>query len=164
MRREFAGTCAKELQEPGSNEDQFAFSLAGLRLALCDGASESYNSSVWARIISRRFASDPKFSPDWLAAAQREYVDAHDFQTMSWSQQSAYERGSFCTLLGVDYDPVHDTVDVLAVGDSIAVLIDDDRYVVAWPFEDPERFNRPLKYQSTPPAATANMGTLIDEW
>lgn len=140
MRLEFVGTCAKDPQEPDSNEDQFDFSEDGLRLALCDGASESYNSRLWAKIISRRFAEDPKFGPEWLSAGLREYVAAHDFPTMSWSQQSAYERGSFCTLLGIDYDTIHNAVDVLAVGDSIAILIDDDRYVGAWPFDDPERF------------------------
>lgn len=109
-------------------------------MAVCDGASESYNSRLWAKIISRKFAADPKFSPDWLSGALHEYVAAHDFPTMSWSQQLAYGRGSFCTLLGIDYDTVHHTVDVLAIGDSIAILIAEGSYVQAWPFDDPERF------------------------
>jgi hypothetical protein len=59
---------------------------------------------------------------------------------MSWAQQSAYERGSFSTLLGVEYDGQHHDVDVLAIGDCIALLTDEDHYVEAWPFTDPERF------------------------
>jgi hypothetical protein len=140
MRRDFAGTCAKDPQEHDYNEDQFEVSWHGLRLALCDGASESYNSRLWAKIISRKYAADPKFRPDWLADALREYIAAHDFPTMSWSQQSAYERGSFCTLLGIDYDTVHQVVEVFAIGDSIAILIDDGRYVDAWPFVELKRF------------------------
>lgn len=140
MKRDFAGTCPKDLQEPDSNEDQFNFSKDGARLALCDGASESYNSRLWAKIICRKFATDPKFGPKWLSDALHEYIAAHDLHSMSWSQQSAFERGSFSTLLGVEYDPYHRAVDVLAIGDCVALLTDGDRFVDAWPFSDPERF------------------------
>ena len=140
MKTEFVGTCPKELQEPASNEDQFEFSNHGFRLALCDGASESYNSKLWAKIICRKFASDPKFDTEWLSDALHEYIGNHDFATMSWSQQSAFERGSFCTLLGIEYDGLHNTVDVLAVGDCIALMLDGDRYIEAWPYDDPARF------------------------
>ena len=59
---------------------------------------------------------------------------------MSWSQQAAFERGSFSTLLGVDCDAIHRAVDVLAIGDCIALLVDGGRFVEAWPFENPDRF------------------------
>lgn len=140
MNKEFAGTCPKDLQEPGSNEDQFCFSEDGLRLGLCDGASESYNSQLWAKIISQKFAADPKFGPQWLSDALGAYISAHDFLSMSWSQQNAYERGSFSTLLGIDFDPIHRAVDVLAVGDCLALLVDENRFIEAWPIADPERF------------------------
>lgn len=140
MKQEFAGTCPKDRQEPGSNEDQFCFSDDGLRLGLCDGASESYNSQLWAKIISQKFAADPKFGPEWLSDALGAYIAAHDFPSMSWSQQSAYERGSFSTLLGIDFDPIHRAVDVLAVGDCLALLVDEDQFIEAWPITDPERF------------------------
>ena len=140
MKKEFAGTCPKDLQEHDSNEDQFCFSEDGLRFALCDGASESYNSQLWAKIISRKFADDPKFGPEWLSDALGDYIAAHDFPAMSWSQQSAYERGSFSTLLGIEFDSVHGTLEVLAVGDCLALLVDGDRFIEAWPITDPERF------------------------
>ena len=140
MKREFVGTCPKEIQEPESNEDQYEFSKDGARLALCDGASESYNSRLWAKIVCRKFASDPKFGPGWVSEALGEYITSQDFSAMSWSQQSAFERGSFCTLLGVEYDGIHNAVDILAIGDCIALLVDGDQYVESWPFGDPARF------------------------
>ena len=140
MKKEFAGTCPKDIQEPGRNEDDFCFSEDGLRLGLCDGASESYNSQLWTKIICRKFAADPKFGPEWLADALGGYIAAHDFPNMSWSQQAAYERGSFSTLLGIDFDPVHRAVDVLAIGDCLALLVDEGRFIEAWPITDPERF------------------------
>ena len=140
MKKEFAGTCPKDIHEPSSNEYQFCFSDDGLRLALCDGASESYNSLLWAKIICRKFADDPNFGHEWLSDALGKYIVAHDFPAMSWSQQSAYERGSFSTLLGIDFDPLHRALDVLAVGDCLALLVDEDRFIESWPITDPERF------------------------
>ena len=89
-------------------------------LALCDGASESFDSSVWAQILADKFARDPAVTPEWLGDAIAEYVSRHDFDTMSWSQQASYERGSFSTLLGAQYDPEHRAVEILSVGDSLA--------------------------------------------
>lgn len=140
MKREFAGTCPKEPQESDSNEDQSAFSEDGTRFALCDGASESYNSRLWAKVLAEKFAANPAFGPEWLAEALRDYIAGHNFEAMSWSQQAGFERGSFSTLLGIEFDSEHRTVDVLAVGDCVAVLVDDEHFVEAWPFADPERF------------------------
>lgn len=140
MKREFAGTCPKEPQEPESNEDQSAFSEDGVRFALCDGASESYNSRLWAKVLAEKFAANPAFGPEWLAEVLRDYIAGHDFEAMTWSQQAGFDRGSFATLLGIEFDSHHRTVDALAIGDCVAVLVDADRFIEAWPFADPERF------------------------
>lgn len=140
MKREFAGTCPKEQQEPDSNEDQCAFSEDGARFALCDGASESYNSRMWAKVLAEKFAANPAFGPEWLAEVLRDYIAGHDFEAMTWSQQAGFDRGSFATLLGIEFDAEHRTVDALAIGDCVAVLVDGERFVEAWPFANPERF------------------------
>jgi len=70
---------------------------------------------------------------------------------MSWSRQASYERGSFSTLLGVQHIPGNQTIEVLAVGDSLAVLTDGDKLVTSWPFSDPERFKeRPTLFATLP--------------
>lgn len=140
MKREFAGTCPKESQEPDSNEDQSAFSEDGARFALCDGASESYNSRLWAKVLAEKFATNPAFGPEWIAEALRDYIAEHDFKAMTWSQQAGFDRGSFSTLLGIEFDSERRTVDLLAIGDCVAVLVDGERFVAAWPFSDPEQF------------------------
>lgn len=140
MKREFAGTCPKESHEHDSNEDQNAFSEDGARFALCDGASESYNSRLWAKVLAEKFAANPAFGPEWIAEALRDYIAEHDFEVMTWSQHAGFDRGSFSTLLGVEFDSEHRTVEALAIGDCVAVLVDGERFVDAWPFSDPERF------------------------
>jgi hypothetical protein len=144
MKCEFIGTCPKDFSEPESNEDKFAFSEDGLVVALCDGASESYNSKLWARMLSEKYVSDPCLTPDWIHKVVDRYAAEHDFANMSWSKQAAFERGSFATLLGIKRNVADSNVEVLAVGDCIAFLVDGDRLVDSWPFSDPEHFkNRP---------------------
>ena len=103
MRLLFEGSCPKDPLGSDINEDRRVFDAARGALALCDGASESFNSSVWAQILADKFVADPAVTPDWLAGAVADYVSRHDFESMSWSRQASYERGSFSTLLGIQH-------------------------------------------------------------
>ena len=141
MKLEFLGTVPKDPGYPEANEDKFAFSEDGRRLALCDGASESFNSKLWADLLARKFIADPKVNPEWVASAFAEYSATHDFPSMSWSKQAAFERGSFATLIGVEEFEEHQAVEILAIGDSITMLVDCGKLICAWPFDNPEKFN-----------------------
>ena len=160
MRADFAGSCPKDLAEPESNEDKFVLSEDGSRLALCDGASESYDSRMWATQLASQFVEDPKFDVEWMHRAVVAFNTAHDFEAMSWSKQSAFERGSFSTLLGVEHDASNGVLDVLAIGDCIALLLDGDGLVEAWPFGDPERFKEHPTLLATLPAHNAFISEL----
>lgn len=140
MKCEFSGSIPKDPNYPEANEDKFAFSEDGRRVALSDGASESFDSKLWADLLAHAFVADPKVRPEWVHSAQAEYVAAHDFQSMSWSKQAAFERGSFATLIGVEQFEEYDAVEILAIGDSIALLVDEGKLIHGWPFEDPEKF------------------------
>ena len=140
MKREFSGTIPKDPSCPEANEDKFAFSEDGRRLALSDGASESFDSKLWADLLVQRFIADPKVRLEWVASVLAEYSAAHEFKSMSWSKQAAFERGSFATLIGVEQFEEHDAVEVLAIGDSIALLADGGKLIHGWPFEDPGKF------------------------
>lgn len=140
MRLIFQGSCPKDPLGSDINEDRWAFDEVHGRLALCDGASESFNSSIWAQILADKYILDPVVTPDWIANAIADYAAHHDYAAMSWSRQASYERGSFSTLLGIEYIRHSKTVDVLAVGDSLAVLIDAGKVMHSWPYSDPERF------------------------
>ncbi|MDA8255043.1 MAG: hypothetical protein M0Z99_05290 [Betaproteobacteria bacterium] len=151
MRLLFLGSCPKDPTVSDINEDRWAFSNQNGTLALCDGASESFDSSVWAQILADKFVLDPAVTPEWLSDGLAEYVARHNFAAMSWSQQASYERGSFSTLLGVQYIPGNGAVEILAAGDSLAVLADSSRFVSSWPYSDPESFkDRPTLFATLP--------------
>lgn len=140
MRTIFVGSCAKELDSPEANEDAYAFSADLQRYVLSDGASESYDSQLWAKLLVSKFTDEGLFSDKWLATAITDYQAQHDFSSMSWSQQLAYERGCFGTLLSVEHDYRNDRLIMFAVGDTVAVLLIGLKVVHSWPLDDPERF------------------------
>ena len=151
MKLMFCGSCRKDPFGYDANEDRWAFSESASLLALCDGASESFSSSVWAQILADKFVHDPALTPKWLSDALTEYALRYDYASMSWSRQASYERGSFSTLLGVQHDAMRGMAEILAVGDSIAVLTDGGKIVSVWPFSDPERFkDRPMLLATLP--------------
>ena len=71
MRLLFCGSCRKDPSGDDVNEDRGAFSESRGTLALCDGASESFNSAAWAEILAKKFVLDPAVTPEWLADAAR---------------------------------------------------------------------------------------------
>ncbi|UTP23371.1 hypothetical protein NMB33_06365 [Burkholderia sp. FXe9] len=105
MKRAFAGSVPKEFSNPEANEDVLAFSDDGRRFALSDGASDSFNSKLWANLLANKYLDEPGLSEEWIGKALADYAVAHDFASMSWSKQAAFERGSFATLLGGEFFP-----------------------------------------------------------
>jgi hypothetical protein len=135
------------------NEDAWQSSRKGVS-ALSDGASVSFDSASWARILVRHYARCPSLDPAWLASALAEFAKLHERESMPWMQQAAFDRGSFASLLGLRRCG-GERVKVLAIGDSIAVLCDADRVVATFPYQTPEQFDQRPWLLSTNPAENA---------
>lgn len=131
-------TVGKQPDEPHLNEDASACAKGRGVFAVSDGASESFASRRWARILVDRYLRQPAIDDAWLAEAIATYRTAFDRSAMSWSAQAAFDRGSFATLLGLRFDPTG--VSVLAIGDSLAVLVEDGRIRETFPYDEPEQF------------------------
>ena len=124
LRVAFKGQVPKDLAFAGEIEDAMAFAPEAGRVAISDGASESYDSRSWAHLLVRRFVADPDVGPGWLNAAVAEYREQSSFTDLSWSRQAAFDRGSFASLLGIGYLPQEQRLKLHCVGDSVAVMID----------------------------------------
>lgn len=136
-------TTAKQQHEPHLNEDAaFVLMRKGI-YALSDGASESYDSRRWARTLVARYACVPNITDAWIQDAIAAYDTGFDREELSWSKQAAYDRGSFGTLLGACIQD--DCIQLLAIGDSLAVIEKDGNAVLTHPYKTPEEFSfRPL--------------------
>lgn len=145
----YAGTAPKDFNFPESNEDTYALDQQTHRFALSDGASESFDSKLWAKILADKFILNPALDKSWLADGIQIYSTKHDFPSMSWSKQASFERGSFATLIGVEYFPTHQSVDVLCVGDSLAVFIDELSYIDSFSYTHAFKFKERPELLST---------------
>lgn len=147
MLREF--TTQKSNSIP--NEDFYEISKNGRAFAMSDGASISFDSKNWASILVRRFLETPKISKHWIEAAADSYDSLHDRENMPWMQQGAFDRGSFATLLGLEFFPDATGVRVFAIGDTILVLLDNGRVVKTIPYICSDEFDKSPILISTNP-------------
>jgi len=117
-----------------------ALAAAVGRVAVSDGASESFDSRTWASLLVAKFLDDPGLCVSWLDDAVTSYAQQFAVSDMSWSQQAAFERGSYATLLGVEHSHLDHSVTIQCVGDSLAVLLDDGEFVDSFYYRRAEAF------------------------
>jgi hypothetical protein len=124
------------------NEDKFQHNSRKGICALSDGASVSFDSEHWSEILVRRFAQEPTFSAEWLANAIAQFTKKYDRDSLPWMKQAAFDRGSFASLLGVCLSDDGNAVEVLAIGDSLAVLCDGDKIKDTFPYREASQFDQ----------------------
>nr|WP_308494805.1 protein phosphatase 2C domain-containing protein [Duganella fentianensis] len=139
---------------PDLNEDAWSVDERTTHIALSDGASESYDSKRWAQLLVQRYADDPCTTEgwllkDWVMDAVAAYENGIDFDALSWSKQLAFERGSFATLLTLELAENGNEVEVLSIGDCLAVHYRQGAVVFSYPFTSPEEFEERPQLLST---------------
>jgi hypothetical protein len=137
--------------DEGQNEDSFHRSAKGV-YALSDGASVSFDSASWARILVRRYARKPEFTREWLTDAIAEFRKLYDRDSLPWVQQASFDRGSFASLLGIRIVDAGRLIQVLSIGDSLAVLCDGDCIKATFPLSEAAEFSRSPQLLCTNPA------------
>jgi len=145
----FAGQVPKELQFPEDIEDALKMTADDSRLVISDGASESFDSKTWARLLVSSFVQCPELNESWLANAISRFAARFDFANLSWSKQAAFTRGSFATLLAVDQSTGPDNVNITSVGDSLAVFLDSGELLQSFPYVQAEEFQQRPQLLST---------------
>jgi hypothetical protein len=147
----FFGSVPKQPGDGDRNEDAFRWRPERRALALSDGATESFDSKLWARILARRFVRDLDLTLGWVSAAIEVFRRHHKPEAMSWSRRAAFNRGSYATLLGVETNPEGTEARIVAVGDTVAALLDGRELVTTFPYTDPDEFRRRPALLSTKP-------------
>src|SRR5262249_283603 len=82
------------------------------------------------------------FTREWLSAAIAEFRKLYDRDKLPWMQQASFDRGSFASLLGVRMVDGGKAIQVLSVGDCLAVLCDGDPIKPTFPPPSPSQFGR----------------------
>jgi hypothetical protein len=79
----FVGQVPKEIGYGEANEDAYELAAESGRIALSDGASESFASQSWARLLAKRFVSQPELNATWLDDAVADHVAQFDYPSVS---------------------------------------------------------------------------------
>jgi len=143
-------TISKEPDYPESNEDSFFWTATGTACAMSDGASESFDSRTWGRLLCEVFtqtfsaADGPLLNEQSLrtviAESRRRFIRKTAQRSLSWSQQAAFDRGNFASLLGVIEKKSE--VELIAIGDSVALWKDLSGRIHSHVLQDPASFKK----------------------
>jgi hypothetical protein len=136
------------------NEDRYQSSRKGFH-ALSDGASVSFDSASWAQILVRRYARNPEFTREWIDEAIAEFGRLYDRESMPWMKQASFDRGTFASLLGIRVLDEGRNIQVLAIGDTLAVLCDGDAINSTFPYTEPGEFDQRPQLLCTHPSENA---------
>ncbi|MGL4424130.1 MAG: hypothetical protein ACRCZF_25975 [Gemmataceae bacterium] len=143
------------------NED--AVGVAGAHAAVADGASEGWQSGLWARALVEAFCAGPPM-PDtfaaWLVRAQSHYQEqdaAPAATATAWYAEEKQQQGAFSTFVGFSLLPSKDggwRYRAVAVGDSCLFQVRGGNFLTRWPVESIADFgNRPILVGTNGPAA-----------
>lgn len=159
----------KQGNKPEENEDRLrttglgSAKQSGVRVALCDGASESAFARDWAGIVARRFVDRPldiagldsRKLQEWLEPCQAAWNDRLP-EKIPWHGRAKVQRGALATLLGVTFRIRRRAASAvswqaMAVGDSCLFIVRDDRLSLTWPLISAAQFdNAPALVCSNP--------------
>ncbi|WP_442869298.1 protein phosphatase 2C domain-containing protein [Bradyrhizobium sp. CCBAU 11357] len=103
------------------------------RYAVSDGASESFDSAGWAKILCRHYLRDINFGSDWIVGARHRYNAGRKVDLDDWSAQHASERGSSATLLGLTISPTN--IVAHGVGDTTMFICNGSQNFTTFPAE-----------------------------
>ncbi|MDR0762165.1 MAG: hypothetical protein LBF13_03830 [Campylobacteraceae bacterium] len=136
----FCGSIPKNDCRPYENEDYYNISTAGqnVRIAVSDGATVSYDSRNWAKSLADYFIQKGIISNKNMNKLIKSYYSdcssRFDFKNLTLFQRRGLRFGSYATILGVEYNSNLNLMQLVGVGDSIAVLLDNYVFVDSFPY------------------------------
>jgi hypothetical protein len=154
----------KQGYQPEEYEDAWAHTAA--RLALADGASDAFESRLWAQALVQAFIhQSPELHRaallDWLATPIQVWKEGIHWQQLPWYAEEKARRGAFATLLGVTFAwPATDGTGeadatapwaALAVGDVCLFQIRAEEVIVHFPVQ------RAVDFGTTPPLLSSRL-------
>jgi hypothetical protein len=133
-------TVPKSGELPKSNADYGNGRIVGgeIRLAIADGATESFRSGEWAQMLVERFLNCPiaRVARVWWADIAKTFQLAIDYDSLPWPTVEKAMRGSHAAFLGVVIDSAKRSWGGTSVGDCCLLR-------VRWDFgEHPNRRER----------------------
>lgn len=123
-------------------QDKCAINHNTKSFALADGTTQSFNSEIWAEIITKDFVSNPSFNANILLKSFQKRVSDYknvDFNFSSNPAKASLEKakankGGTATFIGFQLN--NNKIDVISCGDSNLFLLNEEGKIRTFPFSD----------------------------
>jgi hypothetical protein len=137
-------------------EDAIGINRAALRFAVADGATESFASAAWARLLALNWVAEPEgISPErFQVMVGRLGADLHEEWTrteLAWYAEEKAKRGSHAAFAGLQLAEFGDLLmwTAIALGDACLMVRNGGKLSESFPLSSPEQFGtRPIMVPS----------------
>jgi hypothetical protein len=124
-------------------QDRYAINPDTRTFALADGATQSFNSELWADITTKVFVANPTFNVNELInsfTSQVENFKSAKFEFSSNPAKASLEKtkqnkGGTATFIGLQFKS-ENHFEIISCGDTNLFLLNSEKKVIAFPFSD----------------------------
>lgn len=126
-------------------QDKYAINLDKRTFAIADGTTQSFNSEIWAEIITKYFVATPLFNVNELIKFFEQQVQEYKSVKVEFSsnpakaslEKSKFKQGATTTFIGLQFKS-DDKIEIISCGDSNLFLVNPNNDLIAFPFTDYE--------------------------
>jgi len=124
-------------------QDKYAINTNAKTFALADGTTQSFNSEIWAEIITKGFATNPTFNSIELISTFTKQVLEYKSAKFEFSSNPAkaslekakQNKGGTATFIGLHFTS-ENKIEVISCGDTNLFLLNSENKILAFPFSD----------------------------
>ncbi len=124
-------------------QDKYAINSDNKSFALADGTTQSFNSEIWAEIITNCFVENPTFNANELIASFTKVVELYKNSKFEYSKNPAKaslekektNKGGTATFIGLQFNN-DNKINVISCGDTNLFLLNSENKIIAFPYSD----------------------------
>ena len=124
-------------------QDKYAINPDTKIFALADGTTQSFNSEIWAEIITKGFVKNPTFNVIELISTFTKQVSEYKSAKFEFSSNPAkaslekakQNKGGTATFMGLHFT-TENKIELISCGDTNLYLLNSENKVIAFPFTD----------------------------
>lgn len=124
-------------------QDKYAVNSERTTFALADGTTQSFNSEIWAEIITKEFVVKPIFNANELITSFTKQVELYKSAKFEFStnpakaslEKAKQNKGGTATFIGLQFTE-QNKLDVISCGDTNLFLLNSENKIIPFPFAD----------------------------
>lgn len=124
-------------------QDKYAVNSERKTFALADGTTQSFNSEIWAEIITKEFVENPIFNANELITSFTKQVELYKSAKFEFStnpakaslEKAKQNKGGTATFIGLQFTE-QNKLDVISCGDTNLFLLNSENKIIPFPFAD----------------------------